>query len=229
MVVQRLEELTKSLRQKGMPISLSINDNRHTFVSVKWEKEEAKVSLHRIFLDAPKDVLEGIISYVTNKKKKLGYSVLAYIERQRATLDYSYLIDQKKLAVVGDVYHIKEIYDSLNAKFFDGLLNLSICWFGSRFQKNRFRTSLGLYYDTLKLIKVHRLLDNKMVPQFVVEYVIYHEMLHAVCPSYLDKKGILKSHSTTFHHLEESFPDYQEAKEWIKQNQTNFFLYVRTQ
>src|SRR5262249_16511707 len=112
----------------------------------------------------------------------------------------------------------------LNRRYFNGALDCKITWFGTTDVKSRSRCTLGLFHDPVKLIKIHRLLDSVRVPDFVIEYVIYHEMVHAVCPAYIDEKGINRVHSKEFKEIEKYFEYFEEAKEWLKKNRNNFFL-----
>ncbi len=102
-------------------------------------------------------------------------------------------------------------------------LNLTITWFGKPGLRNRSRVTFGLYHDPLKLIKIHRLLDSPSFPEYLVSYVIYHEMLHCVCPAYVDEKGVNRIHSKEFKEKETEFCHYELAQEWIREHQELFF------
>jgi hypothetical protein len=210
------EELQKNT---GLKLKVTINDNRSTMMSVRWKHDYTIVSLHRMFLKAPENVMEGLACYLKEKKKVVPATIRAFIESNVKRLDYSHLVDKKKLCVLGTTYNLQEIYDSLNKEYFENQLNLSLTWYG-REQKKRARKylALGLYHESTKLVKIHRMLDSPSVPFYVVSYVMYHEMLHAVCPSYFDKRGIHKIHTKEFKKREEQFPQFNEALEWIRNN-----------
>lgn len=207
----------------GKKIKLKINDNRTTMLSVKWEPEYTKVSLHRMFLKAPLDIMSSLGSYIRREKKVIDPSVKAYIEHNLNKLDYSKTINKSKLSTQGRVYDLQAIFDGLNENYFDGELDLGITWFGTAKPKTGTRINLGLYQAPLKLIKIHRLLDSTKVPLFVLEYIIYHEMVHFVHPPYVDKNGTTKIHHKAFKAKEESFEQFAQADKWIKKHQHLFF------
>ena len=209
----------------GLKLKLKINDNRSTMLSVKWEPDHAKVSLHRIFLKAPQNVMEALACYLKREDKIIAPTVKAFIEDKLKTLDYSQKIDQKKLYSQGNVHNLQEIYNELNAEYFDNQLNLYITWFGTPNKRCRSRVTFGLYHDPLRLIKVNRLLDSPSFPQYLVAYVIYHEMVHHVCPPYFDANGHQCIHTKDFKIREEQFRHYDLAQEWIKKNKENFFFW----
>ncbi|MDB6081316.1 MAG: hypothetical protein JWO53_588 [Chlamydiia bacterium] len=221
----KLYDLFSDLEREGIRLHVKVNDNRQTMLSVKWSPVQTKISIHRMFLKAPDNVVQALARYIKREHKSVSVEIKAFIEENQDALDYSYLLDLRKLEAVGEFYNIQKIYEKLNRSCFDDSLHLSITWFGHHLPKNRSRCSLGLYYDTLKLIKIHRLLDNSAVPEYVVEFVVYHEMLHAICPAYIDERGVHRVHGEEFKKREESFYSYKAASDWIKNHQMNFFLF----
>ena len=68
------------------------------------------------------------------------------------------------------------------------------------------------------------MLDNPTFPDYVVAYVVYHEMVHHVIPSYYDANGNHHIHSKEFKQKEAKFRHYALAQGWIKKNVANFFI-----
>lgn len=218
MIQQQLEN------DSGLKLKLKINDNRSTMLSVKWEPDYTTVSLHRMFLQAPKNVMDALACYLKQEDKDIAPSVKAFIEDSLKHIDYSHELDRSKLYTQGNVYNLKKIYDELNREYFQNKLDLSITWFGKGVQRYRSRMVFGLYYDPMKLIKINRLLDNPSYPEYLVRYVVYHEMVHHVCPAYFDKNGHHHIHSKEFKEREARFRHFDLALNWIQKNRANFFL-----
>jgi hypothetical protein len=208
----------------GLKLKLKINDNRSTMLSVKWEPDCTKVSLHRIFLEAPQNVMDALSCYLQRKDKIIAPTVKAFIEHNLQTMDYSHQLDSSKLYFQGNVYNLQKIFDQLNAEYFFNQLSLRITWFGRLGQRRRSRITFGLYYDPLKLIKINRLLDSSSFPDYFVAYVVYHEMIHNVCPAYFDQNGHHHIHTKEFKERECKFRYYELAQNWIKENQASFFM-----
>lgn len=221
--------MTTTLQKKlesssGLKLKLKINDNRSTMLSVKWEPDHAKVSLHRIFLDAPRNVMDALGCYLKREDRNIAPTVKAFIEDRLKTLDYSHLVDTSKLYSQGNVYNLKKIYDELNEEYFNGELDLYITWFGKRSRRCRSRVTFGLYHDPMRLIKINRLLDSPAFPDYLVYYVVYHEMVHHVCPSYVDENGYHHVHTQDFKIKEAEFRYFDLATDWIKKNRASFFI-----
>jgi len=78
----------------------------------------------------------------------------------------------------GHHYHLEEIFDDLNRRFFHGLLGRpQLTW-----SQNRARRSLGHYDPAHNAIVISRVFDDPRVPRYAVEYIVYHEMLHLKHP-----------------------------------------------
>jgi hypothetical protein len=214
------EELEDSCRKR---LQIKINDNRSTMLSVRWEPDCTKVSLHRMFLHAPQNIMQSLACYIRQEDKIIHPKVKAFIEKGLQKLDYSEVLDKAKLYQNGNVYNLKQIYDDLNTEYFNNQLQLQITWFGKFNQRNRTRVTFGLYHDPLKLIKINRMLDSPNFPEYIVSYVVYHEMVHNVCPAYVDERGINRVHTKEFKDMESNFKHFGLAEKWIEENQDNFF------
>ena len=211
-------------RAANRKVKLRINDNHSTMLSVKWEPDCTKVSMHRMFLEAPQNIMDAVACHIRKKNSVVAPKVKAYIEDKLRTLDYSHEIDKEGLSTKGNVYDLQEMFDEINATYFKNSVKLMITWFGNPSHRSRTKVTFGLYYEPLRLIKIHRMMDRRFFPEYFVKFVIYHEMLHHVSPSYYDEKGRHKIHTKEFKELEKKFIDYERAEAWLEKHQKNFFI-----
>jgi hypothetical protein len=111
----------------------------------------------------------------------------------------------------GVVYHLEEIFDELNLRFFYGLLaRPRMTW-----SQVRSRRSLGHYDPAHNAIVVSRIFDHPLVPRYAVEYILYHEMLHLKHP--VKMRGSRRCvHSKEFQEEEKLFPELHQAKAFLK-------------
>jgi len=117
---------------------------------------------------------------------------------------------------LGDHYNLSEVYQSVNALYFENKLDLPITWFGSKKSVPKRRLTLGTYNSRSQLIKIHRLLDQAHVPYHVISYVVYHEMLHHVLPPIKERWQKRKIHHAAFKAREREFQEYSLIKEFHK-------------
>jgi predicted metal-dependent hydrolase len=112
----------------------------------------------------------------------------------------------------GQMYNLEAIFEDLNVRFFYGLLaRPQIAW-----SRDSSRTRLGHYDPARNTIVVSRVLDDRRVPRYAVEYILYHEMLHLRHPVKL--RGSRRSvHSLEFQAEERLFPELDRAKQFLRQ------------
>ncbi len=127
------------------------------------------------------------------------------------------------LQPLGGHYDLNEIFNDLNQTYFENRLKLGITWFGSALRKAKRHRKLGLYCFRTKVVKIHRLLDQPHFPPYFISYVVYHEMLHSVCPPVKAKKGRYRIHHSDFKKRERQFIHYDSAKRWEEENKRAFF------
>ena len=223
---------TRLKRLLNMDVELVVNENRCTMLNLlEKERSFARLSVHKMFLEAPDPVIAAIAHYVKGTRKNLGERNLVlreFIQGHLHSYDYTHLVNPQKLVQQGKVYHLKHLFDALNQKYFEGKLGLSLTWFGAPMQKRRRRITFGQYFSGLRLIKMHRMLDDPFFPEFFVSFILYHEMLHSVVPGSKDTRGRFCIHGRAFKERERAFEDYQKAIEWEKNNKAKIFGYGRT-
>jgi len=113
---------------------------------------------------------------------------------------------------VGRYYHLDEVFESLNLRFFHGLLGRpTLTW-----SAHAARRMLGHYDAAHNTIVVSRIFDRADTPRCAIEYLLYHEMLHLKHPVRV-KAGRRCVHSREFQAEERLFPELDEAKAYLKQ------------
>lgn len=113
----------------------------------------------------------------------------------------------------GAVYDLDQIFDALNQQYFDGAIPTpALTWSA----KKTYRI-LGHHDATHDTVAISKSLDASNVPRYVVEYVVYHEMLHIHHPT-KHVNGRRYNHTAAFRRDEEKFAYFEEAEKWIERN-----------
>ena len=89
----------------------------------------------------------------------------------------------------GKWYDLDGIFDSLNTKFFHGLLGRPRMSWSQRGARNL----LGHYDPAHNAIIISRVFDHFAVPRCAVEYIVYHEMLHLKHPGPIARQPALRA------------------------------------
>jgi hypothetical protein len=111
----------------------------------------------------------------------------------------------------GHYYNLDEVFDTLNMRFFGGLMGRpELTW-----SEHHAKRSLGHYDAAHNTIVVSRVFDRPSSPRYAIEYLLYHEMLHLKHP--VRMKGLRRCvHSREFKAEERQFPELKEALAFIK-------------
>lgn len=111
----------------------------------------------------------------------------------------------------GHFYDLDAVFEALNTQFFHGLMaRPRMSW-----SQTKTRRILGHYDPAHNAIIISRVFDHPAVPRYVLEYIVYHEMLHLKHPVKL--RGSRRCvHSAEFQAEEKLFPRAAEANGFLK-------------
>ena len=110
----------------------------------------------------------------------------------------------------GRFFDLSQMFDSLNDTFFAGALARPHIGWSTRSWRRQF----GCYDSGPNQILLNRRMDHPSVPRFVVEYVLYHEMLHVKHPTRRAGCSLI-SHSREFRAEEKLFPEFDRARRYL--------------
>jgi hypothetical protein len=189
--------------------------------TIRLREGRMLVRISDLLEGAPESVLRAIAHILLAKiyRKPIAASHAARYRQYVSSHHLSakvHLIRQmrghKRIAsAAGKVYNLDEIFDDLNARFFHGLLGRpQLTW-----SQDHARNHLGHFDPAHNTIVVSRVFDRPKVPRFVLEYLLYHEMLHLKYPVKL--RGTRRCvHGREFQAEEKLFPRLDEAKKIIQ-------------
>jgi hypothetical protein len=125
----------------------------------------------------------------------------------------------------GKHFDLRAIFDKLRAQYFGRTPKLSgyrIEWGRKRRSRPANEIVFGTIQEEDKLIRIHPLLDRAFIPRWFLEYVVYHEMCHAVVPDRYTRSGRRIVHHEAFWQRERGFRWFRRAKKWEEQNLARF-------
>lgn len=118
---------------------------------------------------------------------------------------------KRLLSARGRFYDLEAVFEELNTRFFHGLMaRPRLSW-----SPTKTRRILGHYDPAHNAIIISRIFDHPGIPRHVLEYIVYHEMLHLKHPVKL--RGSRRCvHSAEFQAEERLFPRVSEANAFLK-------------
>jgi hypothetical protein len=213
----------RALRPRAPMPPLVIRFRRFTSLNTTIRLRQGKllVSLSDLLEGAPENVLRAIAHILlaklyrkpvdrTHNLRFKRFASSAAVTRQTEVIRHA-RGTKRFTGPEGRYYNLDEIFETLNHRFFGGLLGRpELTW-----SENPARRSLGHYDAAHNTIVVSRVFDRPSSPRYAVEYLLYHEMLHLKHP--VRMRGLRRCvHSPAFKADEEQFPQLQEALAFIK-------------
>jgi hypothetical protein len=219
----RLEQATAAYLPPGKALHLTLTNNRYNIVSVRRGAGAYAVRLHRIFVEAEPRLVRALARYVVHNDRRASEILGEFIERHEHIINQApHRPRQVKLKPQGRVYDLQEIFDSLNARYFEGSLQARVTWGPAVLRARQRSIKMGSYSVEDRIIRVHPVLDRAEVPRFFVEWIVFHEMLHG--RHEIRRKGGRRCfHPPEFLAQERAFADYTRAAAWEKENVDRLF------
>ena len=111
----------------------------------------------------------------------------------------------------GACYNLEEVFEDLNGRFFGGLLARPLLGWSRRAS----RSALGHWDPSHNAIVLSKLLDSPRVPRPVLEFILFHEMLHLRFPAQT-RGGRRRVHTREFRAAERAFPGLKQVREALR-------------
>jgi len=192
---------------------------RHT---IRLRSGQAYVRISDICKDSPPEVIRALAFVLV--ARLLGKRVPDIHERTYR--DYSMTPEvmrasdiarrrrghKKVSSAQGGVYDLDKMFSKINRRYFDSSLEKpTITW-----SQRKTRTILGHHDRVYETITISKSLDSPQVPEWFVEFILYHEMLHIKHAARMIK-GRRYYHTAAFRADERRFAKYDEAQRWLEQ------------
>lgn len=192
---------------------------RHT---IRVRSGQVYVRLSDISKDCPPEVMRALAFVLV--ARLLGKKVPAVHERTYR--DYSLAPEVMRSSDIarrrrgrkvissarGNTYDLEKMFSKLNRKYFDSSLEKpTITW-----SQRKTRSILGHHDRVYETITISKSLDSPQVPEWFIEYILYHEMLHIRHAARMIN-GRRYYHTAAFRLDERRFAKYEEAQRWLEQ------------
>ena len=220
-------EAFRELDPKGRRFRMNASDIEVRFYpyaglhhTIRVRSGRVYVRLSDIFHSAPPDVIRAIafllVARLLSRKvppaHERVYRKYAYSPQVLRASDIARQKRGRKVisSAKGKVYHLGELFERLNRRYFDNEIETPVL----TWSKRKARRILGHHDSVHNTITISKALDARDVPEWFVEYILYHEMLHIKHPAKLIN-GRRYYHTAAFRSEEQRFPRYQASQEWL--------------
>ena len=180
-----------------------------------------RVSLHEGFIGAPEEVLNTIADVVVNGKRNNYVGLIRRYSESEAFKEISMrarkgVSQDLQAAIQGQYFNLEQVYQRVSEKYFNGTLGKpNLTW-----NRQLTRRKLGHYSADTDTVMISIALDNPDTPRFLIDYVMYHELLHKKI-GFVQRANKRYAHTAEFHAQEKKFAQYKAVKEYLKKESIN--------
>ena len=201
----------------GRRFTVQVTNNRSTMLTLRpLRAGHFRLRLHTMFLEAPDDVRAALARWVVKPRDPVaGRTLDVFIREKRDTIRPA-APRAVRLCTQGRHFDLAVLFKHVNKQCFNNAVDAAITWGRMPTQRRRRSIRFGSYSPEQHLIRIHPYLDQAFVPAYVVRYIVFHEMLHALLGIEESPNGRRRIHPPRFCQIEQSYPDYKRACAWIE-------------
>lgn len=192
---------------------------RHT---IRVRSGQVYVRLSDLIKDCPPEVMRSLAFVLV--ARLLGKKVP--VVHERVYRDYTLTPDVMRSSDIarrhrgrkmissaqGVNYDLDKMFSRLNRRYFDSSLEKpTLTW-----SQRKTRSILGHHDRVYETITISKSLDSAQVPDWFVEFILYHEMLH-IKHSARMINGRRYYHTAAFRQDERRFARYEDSQRWLEQ------------
>lgn len=181
----------------------------------KRSLDAATIILSEGFINANEEVLQALMKAALLGKSQHDTRVIrdfaAREEYSSVLLELDLITEVIAHKARGKFYNLDKLFDKVNREYFaSALIKPRLTWS----QINTYR-KFGHYEPARDRVVMSLTLDDARIPEFVVEFVLYHELLHKYHgATWVNGRRIV--HTPKFRQDERQFKLYEEADGWLK-------------
>lgn len=188
-------------RSLGKKVKLSFEGDGVRRILIEPDSEVLKIRLDPLFKQIDESTYPSLVRFIQNPDESNKATLIEFLKRIYQNSPRS------------DEHPYQQLLNQLKHEHFPKLPPLKLLW-GKEGKKGEQKTiRLASYWAKRKEIRLHPYLGMEGVPEYYLQYLLFHELCHA----YLVMSGQAKDgehHGPDFMKLEKKFPLLHQAIEW---------------
>jgi len=168
------------------------------------------------FIGAPPEVIGALVRAILARKGK-DRADLAKVRAYTCGREFAPVLAALDLAgerpdpkTLGRHHDLRQVFDRVNGAYFEPRLDRPVLIWNSAITRRK----VGHYQPVTDTVMISVTLDDARVPDYVVEFVMYHELLHKHLGTRVIK-GRRYAHSAAFRQAEKRFRHYDQAQSFL--------------
>jgi hypothetical protein len=174
------------------------------------------LNISESFIHSSDQVLTAVLQTALHQKNTTASEIIRKFSLSEECSDV--LLELDLIAQIatetaqGNIYNLDHLFSSINHQYFAGTMSKPrLMW--SNILSHR---KLGHYERTRDRIVISKILDHERIPQYLIEFILYHELLHKHHGiQWLNGKCMV--HTPEFKRSERKFSQFEEAGTFLQQ------------
>jgi hypothetical protein len=198
-------------------IEFTHGSNLYKFRTLRQAQGSALTTLNisESFIHSSDQVLTAVLQAAMHQKSTTASEIIRKFSLSEECSDV--LLELDLIAQIatetaqGNIYNLDHLFSSINHQYFAGTMSKPRLMWSSILSHRK----LGHYERTRDRIVISKILDHERIPQYLVEFILYHELLHKHHGiQWLNGKCMV--HTPEFKHSERKFSHFQAAEAFLK-------------
>ncbi len=200
------------------PVQISFTHNRSTLISVRTNNRGIKkLRLQHAFRAVDKSTLQSLAFFVD--EKEFDPQVIDNFLSKKQDLVKFFSRERKETQSIvhrGKFRDLEKVLKKVTDDYGLVIKGIRIAWSrAGKISGRKFSIRFGSFSASKGLIRIHPELDSPEIPDYFVEFVVYHELLHAIYPpESLGEGARRRVHPSRFRAQERQFKQYKKAIEF---------------
>ncbi len=173
------------------------------------------LNISESFIHSSDQVLTAVLQTALHQKNTAASEIIRKFSLSEECSDV--LLELDLIAQIatetaqGNIYNLDQLFSTINHQYFAGAMSKPRLMWSSILSHRK----LGHYERTRDRIVISKILDHESIPQYLVEFILYHELLHKHHGiQWLNGKCMV--HTPEFKRSERKFSQFQAAEAFLK-------------
>jgi hypothetical protein len=215
------QEIIKTQGSGQIFIEFTHGSNLYKFRNLRQAQGSAinnltTLNISESFIHSSNQVLTAVLQTALHQKNATASEIIRKFSLSEECCDV--LLELDLIAQIatetaqGNIYNLDHLFSTINHQYFAGTMSKPRLMWSSILSHRK----LAHYERTRDRIVISKILDHKNIPQYLVEFILYHELLHKHHGiQWLNGKCMV--HTPEFKRSERKFSQFQAAEDFLKQ------------
>lgn len=202
---------TLNLSHPQVPVEIHFT-NMQSYYRARLRRGTYLIKFNEGFINAPRNLMKQLLEKVLTKTQ-VARPHLQFVHSEEfygVLYEMESFVDSLDTAR-GTTYNLEDSFRRVNETYFNGSLPKPRLTWNKLITISKF----GHYQSSRDVVMISTSLDHPDVPPYVVDFVMYHELLHKKLGVTI-RRGKKIVHSREFRELEKEFSHYQEAMNFLR-------------